>query len=62
MLPYTDNVLEALIETEREEVFHTQVVQDLVDYRWSKFGHANHVRGFAFHVLYVCCLLFFVST
>ena len=62
MLPSCQGVLKALTEADEDAVFRAQVVQDLVDYRWERFGEPLHRRGFCFHVLYVLMLLFFVST
>lgn len=67
MLPYVgpkdDELIESLIGSETEiEVFETQAVQDLIDYRWNLFAKRQHVFGFSLHMLYVLLVMLFVNS
>jgi hypothetical protein len=47
-----------LSETSEIDVFKSQVVLDLLNFKWAKYGSAHHIVGLAAHLFYalVFCL------
>jgi maltodextrin utilization protein YvdJ len=46
-------LMEAIANSEELEIFDTDAVKDLIDYKWQAYANQIHMFGFLFHVGYV---------
>lgn len=49
-------LIDAIANSEEMEIFVTDLVQDLIDFKWTRFAKKVHLRGFYFHIAYIICL------
>lgn len=43
------------------EIFNTESLQDLLEFKWSEYGKTWHTRGFVIHALQLCILVYYVN-
>jgi hypothetical protein len=54
-------LIEALANSDELEVFMTDVVRDIIDYKWAVFARSVHQTGFLAHMFYVILLIVYIS-
>ena len=54
-------LIDAIAFSEEMEIFSTDLIIDLIEFRWTMFAKAVHIRGFYFHIAYIFCLFIFVG-
>ena len=47
------NLIDAIAKSDELDMFETDLVIDLIDWRWNEFARAVHLRGFYFHIAYI---------
>ena len=48
-------------DTEELEMFNTEAIQNIVEYKWTMYGRKHHFLGMAMHMFYTCMLTIYVS-
>ena len=48
-------------ETEELEVFETDALKDIIDFKWRMYGRKHHFLGMAMHMLYTAMINIYVS-
>jgi len=56
-----DDLMEAIIRTDENDVFISEAVMDMVDFKWQKYAFKRHMIGAFFHIIYLSCLLAYIS-
>lgn len=51
----------AIAESEELAIFQTELVKDLIDYKWQVFALRQHTIGLVFHLTYVLALLYYIN-
>ena len=46
-------LIDALAESDELSIFETELIKDLIDFKWQQFAFRYHAWGFFFHVLYI---------
>ena len=46
---------------ENIDIFNTQVVKDIIDFKWSQYAKRVHMRGIIVHIVYIIALIYLVS-
>jgi len=54
-------LIDAIAKSDELDIFQTDLVVDLIDWRWTRFAKRVHLRGFYFHVAYIIGLFIFVG-
>ena len=54
-------LIEAISDSDELGIFRTQLVIDLVDYKWDNFGQFSHLIGFSIHIIYSLCLMRYIN-
>lgn len=54
-------LIEALANSEELAVFETDVVRDIIDFKWMVFARSVHQTGFTAHLFYVLLLIVYIS-
>lgn len=42
-------------------IFKTDLVKDLVDYKWATYAYRSHILSAIFHVMYVIVLIYYIN-
>jgi hypothetical protein len=42
-------------------IFKTDLVKDLVDYKWDTYAYRSHILSAMFHVIYVIVLIYYIN-
>jgi hypothetical protein len=53
--------MEAIAGSEELSIFKTDLVMDLVDFKWQRFAFKQHVFGALVHVIYVVVLIYYIN-
>jgi hypothetical protein len=53
-------LIDAIADSEELEIFTTDVVMDLIDFRWENFARKVHVRGLLVHCTYILTLTMYI--
>ena len=54
-------LMEAIANSTELEIFETDAVKDLLDYKWSAYASSIHILGFLFHLSYILELLQYLN-
>jgi hypothetical protein len=54
------SLMELMAKTEELEMFDTDTVQNLVEYKWTMYGRQHHFLGMAMHMFYTFMLTVYV--
>lgn len=49
--------MQALSESEELSIFETDLVMDLIDYKWETYARRQHLFGFLIHLCYVFTMM-----
>ena len=55
------SMVSLLSETEELEVFHTDSIQQMLDYKWETFGKDHHILGCFMHLFYTLMVILYVK-
>ena len=55
-------LIDAIAESDELEIFETDLVIDLVDFRWEKFARKTHIRGLVVHITYILTLTMYIRS
>jgi hypothetical protein len=50
-----------LKDTEELEMFDTEVIQEIIEYKWMTYGRSHHMMGLAMHFVYTFTLTLYVN-
>lgn len=56
-----DRLMEMIGDTEQVSIFTTKVLQDLIDFKWTKYARIIHFFGAFIHLIYVITFCVYVS-
>jgi hypothetical protein len=48
-------------ETEELEMFETEAMKDIIDFKWRMYGRRHHMLGMTMHMLYSLMINIYVS-
>jgi hypothetical protein len=54
-------LIDAISKSEEMDIFVTDLVIDLIEFRWEKFAKEVHLFGFYVHQTYICIMFLFVG-
>jgi uncharacterized Rmd1/YagE family protein len=54
-------LVEALANSDELSVFETDVVRDIIDFKWKEFANSVHYTGFLAHFSYVLLLSYYIN-
>jgi hypothetical protein len=55
------SLMQLCSETEELDVFKTGTMQEVIDYKWKKYGKSWHLAGCLMHIIYILCISQFVN-
>ena len=55
-------LIDAIADSDELEIFETDIVIDLVDFRWEKFARIIHLRGLVVHCIYIITLMMYIRS
>lgn len=50
-------LMQAISESEELEIFETDLVINLIDYKWGQYAKRQHILGFLIHLVYVFTMM-----
>jgi len=50
-----------LAECEELDIFETDVIKGLVEYKWKTYAYWTHILSAVFHVAYVVVLIYYIN-
>ena len=53
--------MDVIAGSDELSIFHTDLIVDMIDYKWEKYALAKHRIGAIFHGIYTLLLWFYVS-
>ena len=56
-----DDLMEAIINSDEKEIFESEALTDMVDFKWEKYAFRRHIIGAFFHLVYLTCLLLYIN-
>ena len=51
----------AIQDSDELEIFETELVKDLIDYKWQRFAQKQHMFAACIHITYVICLIVYIN-
>ena len=54
-------LIDALVNSKELAIFGTDLIHDLIDFRWQQFAGPIHKIGFAFHIGYIISLSLYIN-
>lgn len=48
-------------DTDELEIFDTDVIHDIIEYKWKVYGMAHHMMGLTMHFVYTFTLIIYVN-
>lgn len=54
-------LMDAVSNSDELKIFETDLIKDMVDYKWDTFARKQHLIGGAIHVIYVLVLIFYIN-
>jgi len=54
-------LMNAIAGSEELEIFKTDLIKDLIDYKWNTYAQAQHRFGAIVHMTYVVVLMYYIS-
>lgn len=55
-------LINALASSTELPIFETELVRNLIDYRWISFAKRTQTIGFIFHILYIMTMTFYIKS
>lgn len=55
------SLMEAIANSDELEIYQTQLVKDVIDYKWITFAKNQQLLGALIHTCYVLCLIFYIN-
>ena len=55
------DLMEALCNSEELDIFASEAVMSMIDYKWFTYGYNSHFYGCICHILYITVLVMFIS-
>ena len=55
-------LIKAIANSEDLDIFTTEVVQDVINYKWDRFASNIHWFGWIIHIIYIICLQIYIAT
>lgn len=55
------SLINAIAGSDEMELFKTELIKDLIDFKWEKFARRQHLIGFSFHICYVTVLMYYIA-
>lgn len=56
-----DLLIDAISNSDDLDIFNTDVVMDLIDYKWNKFAKRVHYIGWVIHMFYISVLIAYIK-
>ena len=56
----TADLMEALCGSDELDIFNSEAVCTMIDYKWAKYGFRSHFYGCIFHICYITVLVRFI--
>jgi hypothetical protein len=53
-------IISAIVNSDELEIFKTEFVIDLIDFKWQQFAQKSHLIGAAFHFMYLSFMMAFI--
>jgi hypothetical protein len=54
-------LMHAIANSDELSIFKTELVKDVLDYKWNTFAGRTHIIGLMFHITYVVSLLWYIN-
>jgi hypothetical protein len=55
------SLMELCADTEELEIFETEAMKDIIDFKWNVYGRSHHYLGMTMHMLYSLMINIYVS-
>jgi hypothetical protein len=55
------SLMELCADTEELEIFETDAIKDIIDFKWRVYGRSHHFLGMTMHMLYSLMINIYVS-
>ena len=55
------SIIQAISKSEELEIFESDIVKELIEFKWNSFAYEQHKRNLYMHLLYVASLLYYVK-
>ena len=52
--------MQAISESDELEIFETDMVVDLIDYKWECYARNRHIFGFMIHLCYIFSMFYYI--
>ena len=52
--------MQAISESDELELFETDLVVDLIDYKWDRYARSRHIFGFLIHLCYIFIMMDYI--
>ena len=56
-----EDLMEAIIRSEEDNIFTSEAVVDMIEFKWQKYAFRRHMIGAFFHMIYLTCLLLYIN-
>jgi hypothetical protein len=53
-------IMDAIANSEELSIFKSDLIKDMIDYKWQAFAFRQHMIGAIFHIVYVCMLMIYI--
>ena len=60
-LDFDGNLMDLFGDTDQIDMFQTQVVQDLIEFKWERYGRIIHKSAASVHIVYVVTFLLYLD-
>ena len=57
----TGQLMNAVAGSDQMEIFQTDLIKDMVDYKWETFAQRQHIFGAMLHLSYVVVLMLYIN-
>lgn len=54
-------IITAIAESNELDIFHTELVKDVIDFKWKQYAQKSHLIGAFFHTIYVCFMMYYIN-
>lgn len=51
----------SICDSDELAIFNTDLVKDLIDYKWKNFAQLRHMIAALIHITYVICLIIYIN-
>jgi len=55
------NLLDVCANSEELNIFETESLKDLIEFKWNQYGYSFHLGGFLIHAVYVIMLFVYTN-